>query len=72
MALILTPDDPEFQFTMDNLPPPPNWRDHDVHGETGLIQDLYSGMWIPVNQAEFTEILHEQGDLYFGGHHDDS
>ncbi|QCS50313.1 hypothetical protein FEK30_13270 [Picosynechococcus sp. PCC 11901] len=64
MSLILTPGDPEFDFVMGNMPPPPNWRTHDPHGDTGLIQDLETGVWNPVNQQEFLEVLYEQGDLY--------
>lgn len=67
MAIILTPGDPEFEFFRDNLPPPPNWQSHDAHGEVGLVEDLDTGLWVPVNASEFSEIIHEQGDLYFGG-----
>ena len=66
MSCILTPGDPEFEFVMDNMPPPPNWRTHDPHGETGLVQDLETGVWLAVNEQEFIAVMHEQGDLYFG------
>ncbi|WP_024547129.1 hypothetical protein [Picosynechococcus sp. NKBG15041c] len=65
MSLILTPGDPEWEWTMDNLPPPPNWRTHDPHGETGLIQDLESGVWVAANQGEFIAAMYEQGDRLF-------
>jgi hypothetical protein len=63
--MILIPGDPEFEWTRDNMPPPPRWREHEAHGETGLVEDLNTGLWKPVNQQEFLEVLYEQGDLYF-------
>ncbi|AFY39889.1 hypothetical protein Lepto7376_3713 [[Leptolyngbya] sp. PCC 7376] len=65
MSLILTPGNPEYEFIMAHMPPPPNWRSHEAHGEVGLIQDLETGMWRPANQTEFIEVMMEQGELYF-------
>ena len=65
MSLIVTPGNPEYEFILANMPPPPNWRSHEAHGEVGLIQDLDTGMWKPANHNEFIEVMMEQGELYF-------